>query len=128
MVTIVLAMLVIAAGALLINHYAFSNARIALPTTTTIAPQTQALRSCEADGATVSTAMAAFSAQNPGVTVTQSDLTGSAYGGPYIESWPYYPGFYEYSLLGGILYVQSAVKGSTPIDFNGPETCAQIGL
>jgi general secretion pathway protein G len=52
-----------------------------------------ALAACQADGATVSTAMAAFTAQNPGVTVTQGGLTkittttgGS--GSAYIQSWP----------------------------------------
>jgi prepilin-type N-terminal cleavage/methylation domain-containing protein len=58
-----------------------------------------AAASCTADGATVSTALAAFNAENPGVlngssintTTTaamEADLTASLLGGPYIQSWP----------------------------------------
>jgi general secretion pathway protein G len=47
--------------------------------------------SCAADGATVSTAMAAFSTQNtalPTGGATSNMITGSAIGVPYIQSWP----------------------------------------
>jgi general secretion pathway protein G len=47
-----------------------------------------ALAACQADGATVSTAIAAFNAQNPGTTVSKSLLIGSTAGGPYIQTWP----------------------------------------
>ena len=58
-----------------------------------------AAASCTADGATVSTALAAFNAENPGVlngsstnaltvAAMQTDLTASLLGGPYIQSWP----------------------------------------
>src|ERR1019366_2039734 len=50
---------------------------------------------CQADGATVSTAISAFSAQNPGIAVTQGAtgvatglLGNGAQGGPYLPSWP----------------------------------------
>ena len=47
-----------------------------------------AVAACQADGATVSTAISAFNAQNPGTTVTQALLTGTTDGGPYVQSWP----------------------------------------
>ena len=74
-VIIVVAMVVIAAGAVLINHYAFSRkATIPPPTTPTTTPISQAYRACVADGATISTAIAAFDAQNPGATPTEALL------------------------------------------------------
>src|ERR1035437_6187577 len=46
------------------------------------------LAACQADGATVSTAMAAYLAENPGLpaTVTIPELTGKLNGGPFIQS------------------------------------------
>src|ERR1700722_11446676 len=46
------------------------------------------LAACQADGATVSTALAAWNAQNPNTFATSGLLTGSTDGGPYIQSWP----------------------------------------
>ena len=50
---------------------------------------------CQADGATVSTAIAAFQAQNPayggtGSVITNIDLdtTATTFSGPYVQSWP----------------------------------------
>lgn len=43
---------------------------------------------CRADGATLASAIATFNNQYPGVGVTQGLLTGSADGGPYVQSWP----------------------------------------
>jgi general secretion pathway protein G len=68
-----------------------------------------AAASCSADGATISTALAAFNAENPGVlngsstnTATaatmQADLTATAKGGPYIQSWPSNLPHYAYQL------------------------------
>src|ERR1700679_3295825 len=50
-----------------------------------------AVAACQADGATVSTAIAALEAQYPGTAWTSgvnSSLTTTANGGPYIQSWP----------------------------------------
>jgi general secretion pathway protein G len=50
-----------------------------------------AVASCQADGATVASAIAAFNAQNAGVTVTQTALltrTTANEMNPYIQSWP----------------------------------------
>lgn len=119
-------MVVIASASVLVNHYAFAHGP--RPSDTTVLTDHRPYDACQADGATVSTAMAAFSAQNPGVTVTESDLTGSNLSGPYIQSWPYNPQFYIFSLYGGILYLQAPGSSSTPIAFTGPSSCSQIGL
>jgi prepilin-type N-terminal cleavage/methylation domain-containing protein len=70
-----------------------------------------AVAACQADGATVSTAMSAFNAQNPGLlvgtpAVEQGLLLGSADGGPYISSWPSNPTHYAFALFSGTLGLQ----------------------
>ena len=61
---------------------------------------------CEADGNTISTAMAAFAANNPGVAPTEQLLTGSTNGGPYIQSWPSNLPHYAYAIVGGVLVIE----------------------
>jgi hypothetical protein len=127
--SIVVAMVVVAAIALLVNHYAFSQKFTAPTTTSTTIPAiSQAYRACVADGATISTAMAAFEAQNPGVTVTESDLVGNTLGGPYLQSWANNPTFYSFSLLNGILYVRYANSNDAVVKFAGSSSCLAIGL
>src|SRR5579863_2141365 len=48
------------------------------------------LAACQADGATVSTAISAFEAQNPNTSLTTAELinTAGGFGGPYVQSWP----------------------------------------
>jgi general secretion pathway protein G len=60
-----------------------------------------ALASCQADGATVSTAAAAFKAQNPNVTPTPTLLTGTTDGGPYVQSWPSNIPHYGFAIADG---------------------------
>lgn len=59
-----------------------------------------AVSACEADGTTIETAIAAFNANNPGVTVTQQDLLPgtTGLGGPYIQSWPSNLPYYAYGI------------------------------
>lgn len=71
-----------------------------------------AVAACQADGATVSTAISAFNAQNPGTTVTMG-VTGSNggllgngsgtgdVGGPYLQSWPSNLPHYAYAIADG---------------------------
>lgn len=59
-----------------------------------------AIAACQADGATVSTAISAFNAQNPSTPVTQALLTGSTDGGPYLQSWPSNLPHYAYFISG----------------------------
>ena len=46
------------------------------------------LAACQANGATIKTAMAAYSSLNPGDTPSQANLTGTTEGGPFIQTWP----------------------------------------
>lgn len=88
----------------------------------------RALEACQADGATVSTAIAAFEAQNPGLKPTARELTSTGYGGPYIESWPHAPSLYVYSIAHGYLFITGANKGSPLIRFSGPSSCRVVGV
>jgi general secretion pathway protein G len=88
---------------------------------------------CQADGATVSTAMAAFAAENPGTTVTTSNITGTALGGPYIQSWPSNLPHYQFTITSaGALQVAtgpiagSVSAGSPYVAYTGPSTCALV--
>jgi len=93
------------------------------------------LAACQADGATVSTALAAFHAQNPDVTANTANLiattTTKDLGGPYIQSWPNATS-YAYTLVAPAsgFYrptLQVATVGITPavgpINYVGPATC-----
>lgn len=53
---------------------------------------------CEADVATMMTAAAAFSAENPKVTPTKALILGASDGGPFLQSWPNYAPIYAISL------------------------------
>src|SRR6202046_3314100 len=57
-----------------------------------------AVSACQADAKTVATAVAAFQADNPGVTPTQALLTGTADSGPFLQSWPSNSTYYAISL------------------------------
>jgi general secretion pathway protein G len=79
-----------------------------------------ATAACQADGATVSSAIQAFITQNPGVTPTESGLlNGTSADGntAYIQSWPANDPHYEFALTtDGQLAVQYA---STDLWTNG---------
>jgi len=87
------------------------------------------LAACQADGATVSTAMSAFHAQNPQGTPTSANLVAAstATGGPYIQSWPNATS-YAFSVTGGVLSVKSTVTSATAAQklahtYTGPAVC-----
>ncbi len=89
-----------------------------------------ALAACQADGATVTTAMSAFGAENPGVTITTStDLLPGAVGvsgGPYISSWPSNGTNYEYSIdAGGTLSVSGELLAAGEA-YTGPKSCVDV--
>jgi general secretion pathway protein G len=65
---------------------------------------------CNADGKTVATAIAAYQADNPATTVTQTLLTqapsSTDVGGPFLQSWPNNAGAnYTFSIVSGVLNV-----------------------
>ena len=73
-----------------------------------------AVAACQADGATVSTAMSAFTAQNPGATLNQANLlapAASGFGGPYIQSWPSNLPHYAFAITAQALTVSVAPAG-----------------
>jgi type II secretory pathway pseudopilin PulG len=68
--------------------------------------------SCAGDGATVSTALAAFNTKNPAVlsnsttnalsvSTMENDLTATALGGPFLQSWPSNLPHYAFQLAWG---------------------------
>ncbi len=90
-----------------------------------------AVSACEADGTTIETAIAAFNANNPGVTVTQPLLTGTTDGGPYIQSWPSNLPHYAYSISGGALDIATSPAGavtssSTMNPYSGVGSCSTV--
>ena len=84
------------------------------------------LSACQADGATVSTAIAAFHAENASATPSSALLTGTTEGGPYIQSWPS-NSTYSFSLANGVLKVTN-IKTTTSATYTGPSACKTIGL
>ena len=90
-----------------------------------------AVAACQADGATVNTAQAAFLAQNPGGSATQANLLAASsstlIGGPYLQSWPSNPGHYTFTTdSAGVLSVTGPVgTGSIKTGWagNGAQAC-----
>ncbi len=129
-VIIILVFGVAAGSALLIGLRGFDDSGTLR--TGTLAPTTtitvsQASRSCLADGATFTTAMSAFAARNPGITVNETDLLSNSLGGPYLRGWSDDPD-YVFSIVKGVLYLRSTMPGSNQVAFEGQGTCARIGL
>lgn len=111
-----------------------------------------AASSCSADGATVSSALAAFNNQNPGVlngnaagsataATMEGELTATALGGPYIQSWPSNLPHYAFQLgwsaqLAAGTYnaivqvsttpVGAVVAGGPWVTYTGPSTCGAV--
>jgi prepilin-type N-terminal cleavage/methylation domain-containing protein len=75
---------------------------------------------CQADGATISTALAAFSAQNAGVTPTEGLLQNNpvnAQGQVYVQSWPNNIPHYAFGLTS---------DGKLVVGVAGPATAAAL--
>jgi general secretion pathway protein G len=92
-----------------------------------------AVSACEADGTTIETAIAAFNANNPGVTVTQADLLPgtTGLGGPYLQSWPSNLPHYAYSISGGVLEIATTPAGavtaaSSATTYQGVSSCSGV--
>jgi prepilin-type N-terminal cleavage/methylation domain-containing protein len=93
-----------------------------------------AVAACQADGATVSTALAAFNAQNSGVTATSAKLVSgtTASAGPYIQSWPSNLPHYKFQIAAGVLQVDIAPAGkvaaasATWVNYTGPGACTGV--
>jgi prepilin-type N-terminal cleavage/methylation domain-containing protein len=75
-----------------------------------------AIAACQADGATIQTAIAAMEAQNPSVKVpTQAELlaSGGEVGDPYLGSWPMNGTHYAYAIYSGTLLIQAPALSGT---------------
>jgi hypothetical protein len=87
---------------------------------------TSLLLECEADGATISTAVAAYHAQNPTLTVSKARLLSRLDGGPFLQSWAENEPFYAYSVSAkGRLEIQIPDNG-TKFVFVGPSSCQRL--
>jgi prepilin-type N-terminal cleavage/methylation domain-containing protein len=81
-----------------------------------------AVASCQADGATISTAIAAYNAQNPGTPLSTANYllnlttadAGNNQQGPYIQSWPNNYPHYAFQMTGTVLQVATGALGTAP--------------
>ena len=103
-----------------------------------------AIAACQADGATVSTALAAYNTQNAGTAdavATQAKmLSGTTANGtnPYIQSWPSNSPHYAYGIVTGVLYIEvpfTSAWNTTPANggtlatglaYAGPTNCSTV--
>jgi general secretion pathway protein G len=87
-----------------------------------------AVAACDSDGATVSSAISAFYANNPNTTASPTLLIGSTDGGPYIQSWPNNLPHYAFEINSGVLWVSIAPAGAVTgsgsfVQYKGPASC-----
>lgn len=89
-----------------------------------------AVAACQADGATVTTAIAALEAQYPGTAWTSgasSNLTTTANGGPYIQSWPNNSSHYTFGGSGTTTAGLTVTpNGGSAITYVGPSSCNSV--
>jgi general secretion pathway protein G len=91
-----------------------------------------AVAACQADGATISTAVSAFNALNPGITPTSTLLTGTTDSGPFLQSWPSNLPHYAYTLSAtGAVQIAATPAGaviatSVPVAYTGPTSCSTV--
>ena|ERR1035438_2939277 len=82
-----------------------------------------AIAACQADGATVSTAMSAYVAQNNGTAPTASLLTTTPSATqPYLQSWPSNAPHYAFTIVTGVLKVAVPASGGA-VAYAGPSSC-----
>jgi prepilin-type N-terminal cleavage/methylation domain-containing protein len=84
-----------------------------------------AVAACQADGATVSTAMAAYVAQNnTAPTATLLTTTPSATQ-PYLQSWPSNSPHYAFTIVTGALDI-SVPSSAAAVAYTGPGSCSAV--
>ena len=85
-----------------------------------------AIAACQADGATVSTAMAAYTAQNSGAAATALALTTlPSATQPYLQSWPSNAPHYAFVINAGVLQV-SVPSSAAAANYVGPSSCNAV--
>ncbi len=91
-----------------------------------------AIAACQADGATVSTAMSAYTAQNSGANATALLLTTTPSASqPYLQSWPNNLPHYAFQITSGVLQVSVAPAGivtgtGSYNTYAGPSSCNAV--
>ncbi|MBW4030535.1 MAG: hypothetical protein HIU57_07655, partial [Acidobacteria bacterium] len=83
-----------------------------------------AVSACQADGATVATAIAAYNANNGILPTSTNDLltASTSNGGPYLQSWPSNPTHYAFALSAtGVL--EEGLPGAATNPWKGAATC-----
>ena len=102
-----------------------------------------AVAACQADGATVASAISVFNNKSPGTAVTIGDLTsgsGASFGGPFISSWPSNGTHYAFGISAGTLIVEApwpaassatqptatGANLSSGIVYTGPASCTGV--
>ena len=83
---------------------------------------------CNTDAKTVQLAVTAFQTQNPTYTtaISSTVLTGTSYGGPYLQSWPSSTNGYAISLSGSTAATtteQVAIGTGAPTTYTGASSC-----
>ena len=91
----------------------------------------RAVGDCEADGTTVTVALAAFKKHNPKGRPTVAALEARAHGGPYLRVWPHNPAYYRYSIDSqGVLEIAIVKSSGAYVTFSaltpyrGPQDCS----
>lgn len=82
-----------------------------------------AIASCKADGATLTTAMAAYNAQNGANPQADSDLVGNG-----VQSWPSNFGHYAFGLVSGVLYVETGQTTAIATAWSASPTASGAGV
>ena len=90
-----------------------------------------AIAACQADGATLSTAMAAYNAQNGANPTNDAALVGNG-----VQSWPSNSPHYAYGIVAGVLYIEipyttawnsnPATTGTGVALYSGPTSCSTV--
>ena len=88
------------------------------------------IAACKADGTTITTAIAAFDAQNPSATVTAADLlapSSAGFSGPYLQSWPTNTPHYAFTVQAGQLLINFDPGSTVPGEDSSGLTIATPG-
>jgi hypothetical protein len=86
-----------------------------------------AVASCQADGATVAVALAAFRATNPSVKPSEAVLTGKGHGGPFLQRWPH-SAHYSFTLNQSGTLLVAVPPDTKSVTYRGPSSCAAAGV
>jgi general secretion pathway protein G len=89
-----------------------------------------AVAACQADGSSLSTALAAYNTENSTAAQVDSDLVGNG-----VQSWPANFTHYALGLVAGTLYIEvpgdstpsaTAPSGATIVAYTSPSNCSGV--